>query len=801
VLEYIAALADVTASNWRLEDVCRLMKTGMSPVSREQCEMLEEYATEYRFRSKGSWCKDFERLSPYDRADAELLPPESAAAGDANAAGGGLSRGGKKLADLNAARGLIAAHIQKFAEMTAADRGVRGRTEALYLFLRDEARLPARIEADVASLRARGRHEYADELSQVWESVIGVLDQMVAILADEPISRADYADLLAVGLASIEIGLLPSTTDQILVGTMQRTRAGRVKALFVLGANDGVLPAAGARDGILSDAERARVPGLGAEADAAASLRVAEETLAIYRNLSRPECELHISYAVSNTEGGELKPSLIVERLRRIFPKQPLKKDIRSRGDALEQVTTAGGALGALILALRESAGERAVHPIWRAVYAYYRRQAPQEAAMLERGFFFTNSRDGIGRDYIGRLYGIAAARGASASGLSAAAAAPLSIRLSPSSLELYARCPFSHFVSYGLRPREPRVVEIGARERGDLFHRAIMAFSKALTQEGVRVSDPASAWMRLTAEACENLVDAAFASALEGMDAFGRDGPAQYRLARIRATVGTAAQIIAEQVKAGCIDEMYIEERFGEGGRFPPIVHSFDGGAIRIEGRIDRLDVLRGGRAKIVDYKSGADRFDAEEARAGLRLQLMLYLEAAVGAPAGPGGADAPPLKPAGAFYFKIGEPRIDCASWPDEAEALAERAKQAIRKAFRLDGVVLDDQELLRAIAGERFAAPHYVNKRSNILPLRVNEDKDTGELRLVKGSAGARGLLDAEAFERLRLDVARKVREFCENLAAGAIDAKPARMGAASVCAYCRLNGVCGYDAAFD
>jgi ATP-dependent helicase/nuclease subunit B len=785
VLEYITALMDVVAFGWRLEDLCRLMKTGMSPVSREQSEMLEEYATEYRFKGEGPWRKDFERPGLYERAASDD-------AGDADAR---ILRGEKKLAALNEARRLIAAHIQKFTDMQAADRNVRDRTEALYLFLQGEAQLPAKTEACVASLRASERHEYADELSRVWESVIEVFDQMVAVLADTPVSREEYAELLAVGLGGIEIGLLPSTTDRILVGTMQRTRAGRVQALFVLGANDGVLPAAGLRDGLLSEEERKRLPGLGGETDAALQLRTAEEELAIYRNLSRPERRLWVSCAVSNPEGGELQASLIFRRLQEAFPGS-LKEDIRSRrSGALEQVTTAGGTLGSFVLALREAAEPGALDPVWRSVYAYYRERAPREAAMLDLGYAFSNRRKNIGRDYVRRLYGNAPESGA------ADAAAPLSVRLSPSSLERYARCPFSHFVSHGLRPRETRVVEIGARERGDLFHRTVMAFSKALTREDLRVSDPDSPWMRLTAEDCEKLVNELFASVSEGAEAFGRDRPEQYRLERIRATVGTAARIIAEQVRAGRIDRMYVEERFGEGGRFPPILHRFDGVAIRIEGRIDRLDVLRGDYAKIIDYKSGAENFDADEARAGRSMQLLLYLEAVTGAPEGTREGAAPPLKPAGVFYFKIREPQIDCASWQEDTEAFAVKAEREIRRRFRLDGAVLDDQELLRAIAGEDFAEPHYANNLSNILPLRARADKETGEMRLVPSSRGARGLFDAEAFERLRRDAAQKVREFCENLAEGVIDAQPARAGTTSACAYCGYKGVCAYDAEFD
>jgi ATP-dependent helicase/nuclease subunit B len=311
---------------------------------------------------------------------------------------------------------------------------------------------------------------------------------------------------------------------------------------------------------------------------------------------------------------------------------------------------------------------------------------------------------------------------------------------------------------------------------------------------------------MRLTEEDCETLVDTVFASVRAKTEVFGRDKQEQYRLERMRATVGTVARIVAEQVKAGLIDEMYFEERFGVGGRFPPIVHATrDALTIRIEGRIDRLDVLRGGRAKIIDYKSGAEHFDAEEARTGWRLQLMLYLEAVTGSPspasASAGASEsAPPLRPAGTFYFKIGESRTDCTACPDD-ESAAKKAERALRRSFRLDGVVLDDQEVLRAIAGERFEEPHYANNRSNILPVRVNADKETGELSLVKSASGTRALLDEEAFERLRADVKECVRDFCADLADGVIDARPMRSGRTSACAYCGFGGVCGYDAAFD
>ena len=55
----------------------------------------------------------------------------------------------------------------------------------------------------------------------------------------------------------------------------------------------------------------------------------------------------------------------------------------------------------------------------------------------------------------------------------------------------------------------------------------------------------------------------------------------------------------------------------------------------------------------RVIDYKSGSDRFDMDEVKSGFRLQLMLYLKGAMG---GIGEA-----VPAGVFYFRISDAMAD--------------------------------------------------------------------------------------------------------------------------------------------
>jgi ATP-dependent helicase/nuclease subunit B len=413
----------------------------------------------------------------------------------------------------------------------------------------------------------------------------------------------------------------------------------------------------------------------------------------------------------------------------------------------------------------------------------------------------------------------------AAASDATTPEAAATVIRLSPSGLERYARCPFAHFVAYGLRPAESRTYEIGPRERGDLLHKVLMGFSKELTTPGVPVTGDGSKWMSVDREGCKMIVDGIFSNLMESpgdrdrafAGIFKQGKLEEYRTERIKTAAYMAAWMIAEQVKAGIIETMFFEERFGHGRGFPPVTRRMeDGTEIRIEGQIDRIDIINGGRVKIIDYKSGDESFDIEEARQGWRLQLMLYLEAAT-APASAAAwasapaavapaaalaaleaATAPALKPAGVFYFRIAEPRLDCGAWEMSGAGVdAERVEKELRKAFRMDGVAVDSQEALRAIAGTEFNGPHFNRGYSDIIAVRAGKDEATGEDVLVKSHPASRKLLDEEEFEQLREDVGQRVHEFCAALADGVIYAEPKSAKEHSACRFCGYKAICCYD----
>ena len=59
--------------------------------------------------------------------------------------------------------------------------------------------------------------------------------------------------IMQVGLSESEFGKIPSTVDQVLFGNLDRSKTHNIKALFVLGMNDGVIPSKALDEGFLND--------------------------------------------------------------------------------------------------------------------------------------------------------------------------------------------------------------------------------------------------------------------------------------------------------------------------------------------------------------------------------------------------------------------------------------------------------------------------------------------------------------------------------------------------------------------
>ncbi|MBR4020787.1 MAG: PD-(D/E)XK nuclease family protein, partial [Firmicutes bacterium] len=247
-----------------------------------------------------------------------------------------------------------------------------------------------------------------------------------------------------------------------------------------------------------------------------------------------------------------------------------------------------------------------------------------------------------------------------------------------------------------------------------------------------------------------------------------------KYKLSRIEETCFHVCWALIEQVRAGEILESRYEEPFGRKHALPPIAVDCGSQTVLIEGIIDRFDRLKDDRVKIIDYKTGREIFDIKEARGGYRLQLMLYLKA----------AQEEKRKPAGVFYFLIDEPKTDLTD--TEKNKVFEKISKEMRKSFRLNGIMVEDNAVIRSIAGE-------FDGYSDILPLRQTKEgiKATSE----------NFLLSEEDFQNLQAEMDRQIEKLCGELVSGKIAIQPKKTEKTSPCVYCQFKSICRFDTAFE
>lgn len=765
VVGFLLSLLEIIGSGYRDSAVMQLIKSGFLGFAEEEQDALENYVQQFKIRGT-LWKKPFSRMG--DNYTAE-----------------DLNR-------FNELREQVVSVIEtardRIGKYNTAGEKIRG----LYGFLADDFMMEDRIEAMAKAQQEAGFLDGAAETGQSWNVICRIFDQIVETVGEERLSGRALRQIVEAGLAEMEIGIVPVNPDSVLVGTMQRTRVGRVKALLVLGANEGLLPLQKTDEGLLSEREKAVLEEMDLEFSRTEDMVKQEERLAIYRTLSQPEERLYVSCSRIDETGGELRPSAVFRELENFLQSRAESDDSVVLGDledgeVTEIAVSPKGAISYLTDAFREYLEDGKLDEDWLYAGLWYGSHEPEEMERIRRGMEFDNEQNALGGQLADALY-----RGDRRA-----------IEASASRLEKYSGCPFAHFISYGLRPEDLRVFEMGPREIGDIYHECIMKLSQRLTAgedsfQGldavpVAITDPDSRWMKITQEECREeirrILQEETGTYREGLLSSGRNE--SYRTERIVDICSRVAWAMIGQVRRGRIREMYFEQPFARGAQLPPIRVTAGEHEVLIKGKIDRMDVLEMPEhedgletaVRIVDYKTGGDSVDVEHFRSGYKLQLMLYLKAAT---------QKQEVKPAGVFLFKIRE--IDADADMKNIYPGREAMEERMEDAYKLEGIVLDDMDLIDAMDTE-------IGGASKVLPIKYVKKNGT-----YSGSSGGY-LFSREEFEELSAQVDRQVDRICREICDGKIDIRPKKEkkkdregNYKTSCKYCSYKSICMFDTAF-
>lgn len=179
----------------------------------------------------------------------------------------------------------------------------------------DRLRFPQMLKGWAEQAEADGDLDQAEEHRQVWREAISFLDDLAFAFADVTLTTAELADVLDAGLSGLTLGLVPPMVDQVLVGSIERSRHPDIKAAVIVGFNDGVFPKQLTEDAILNDDDRAMLIGAGVRVGPGTRERVLDESLLVYVALTRASEGLVVTHATADSGGKSLRPSPYLDAL------------------------------------------------------------------------------------------------------------------------------------------------------------------------------------------------------------------------------------------------------------------------------------------------------------------------------------------------------------------------------------------------------------------------------------------------------------------------------------------------------
>lgn len=757
LVRLILSMLEIFTENWSYESVFRYLKSGLTGIEQERIDRLENYVLACGiYGNKWTSDEDWDMIP-------ELFPDDSS-----------IKYGSVYLEEINRTRAEIVKPLMTFRYKTKGRRTAEEFCTALFDFL-CFLEIPRQMEGIIENFRENGELILANEYSQVWNMVIELMDQIVEVMAGESFGIERFTNILRIGFSEYEIGLIPASIDQVLVGSVERSRSHAVKALYILGTNDGIFPSKGGEEGILTDDERNKLKAMGMELAKSTRDKVFDESFLIYRTLTTPSDYICISWPIADQEGRTLRPSIIISQIKKIFPLCKQSSNIlppQSNEELLNEVTSRNAAFRQLITALRQKADGKDILPLWQDIALWFIRndEWKQELEKVSAAFLHRNTAQPIDKEMVKKLYGE-------------------SFVSSVSKFERYSACPFSFFVQYGLRAKERKIFEFSPPDVGTFLHAAVEKFSLTVDvsqrceANGMGLNEASwVTWRTFDKKWCEEKVSEIIDDMLSSMKGSGLSSSKRLVVLanRLKRVVVRAVWLIAEHIRRSSFNPVDYEAKFGDNEKYPPIVIELDDGEkVCLYGRIDRIDAMEtpeGRYLRIVDYKSGTKDFKLENVYYGLQIQLITYLDAIWG---NFSKLSDKPVLPGGMLYFKIDDPILKT-----KARKTEEEVEKAIMKQLRMRGLLLADVKLIKEM-------DHTIEGSSLIIPASINKGDTLG-----RNSSVA----TMEQFNILRSFVHKLLKDISTEIFKGSVSIRPSKSKHDTACKFCSYLPICQFDTAF-
>lgn len=723
LVKYILSILEIFAKNWSHESMFNYIKTGLLDIENDEIYILENYCKKWGIKGSKWYKQEWNFKDETEENKNEI----------------------NRIREL---KDIIVNPLLKLKKSLSGTKTVEQISKSIYEFL-IENNIDKKIQQKKQKLEQENLIEIAKDYELSWNILMEILDEIVLIFKEEKITFERYMEILKIGLKNSSLGKIPMYQDQVVLGDVDRTRSNEVKAIFIIGVNDGTFPNINTDEGFFNDVDRQDLKNNGIELAKGTIDNLYEENFNIYKAFTTPREKLFISYVSSNQDGASLRPSILITKMKKIFTQIVENSDIVNRKS---EIITKTSTFDELIYNLRTFRDGGKIDNVWFEIFNYY-MQDEEFKPKLEnaiKALSYKNIPEKISNKNIQELYGN-------------------TLNTSVSKLEQYKSCPFSYYLKYGLKLSENDEFKIQAIDTGTFMHEVIDEFFNIVKQESINIKE-------IEDNEVYKIIEKIINEKLNLNKNYIFTSTQKYKILsmRLKNVITKSMKYIIESLKNSNFEVFGNEVEFKKGKEYEPIILDLENGKkVQITGKIDRIDLGKNANGKymrIIDYKSSVKNIELNEVIAGLQIQLLTYLDAT---------CKIEEMLPAGVLYFNLIDPIIK-----SEKRMTDEQIEEELKKKFKMQGLILADVNVVKMMdkkleTGSSSVIPAYIDKEGNLSSKRSNT-------------------ITKEQFMKLQKYTNKIIKQISNEILSGDINLKPYYniKNKKTPCTYCNYKAICQF-----
>ena len=725
--KYIFSALKIKENNWRGKDVIAHLKSGFCDIDPYEADIFEDYVSTWNINGN-KFLGEKWTMNP-DGYSARLT-----------------KRGERILSVANSVKEKIVPNLSLYFTRLDAAQNVKDMCQATVEFLKD-SRITEKVRANCSELLSTGNKKEANEESKLYSITLDILYNLSNTLGDKQFTFEEFFAAFSLMFAESEVGTIPTSADEVIIGSASMLRTSGIKTAILMGLNEGEFPASIKDNGIFTDSDKDILESLDISLSERSDVKTSEELFFVYRALSSPSENLILTSSLLSSDGSTQRQSIVFERLAKLFPSiVSVKSSEISQLDYVWNVET--------------------VKEIYPRVMMYPNSSALKNIIENTSG----------GKEFLTSLNTPISQRNCTVSEELVKKILGDRLSLTQSRLEKYVLCGFDYYCSYVLGLRESKRAIFQLNDIGTFIHYILEMFMKEISASGT-----------LNLTLTDDKIDAILKKIVNNylFELLGEDYSISNRTKHLFTRLNKLSFMIAKNLINEFKHSDFFPSQFemkvgmGDGGINALEFELKDGSVVTLRGIADRIDTYKkDGQVyiRVVDYKTGSKEFSFDDLKDGLNTQLLIYLFSICNLENEEqkkmfGCEEGETLRPAGIQYLSSNAPVVSVDSFceSDEIEAL-------IQNEFTRSGLLINDPDILYAINHE--LDPKIVSK------FKANDE----------GEFVGKGIVGSEGFNEIYAMLSETIVRVAESMRDGKADAIPLRSGEKAPCRYCKMKSVC-------